>query len=107
MPTSPISKPSPAKKNLPIKWRDSSWSPRLVIRSQSRRRPDHGFWPPNARFSDWDFLPEEPSSQGVPRFDRAGERVPGRRRGASSSNVLPFPYGHPRFFSPSGLGNLF
>ena len=106
MPTSPISKTSSAKKNVPIKWRDSSWSPRIAIRSLSRRRPDHGFWPPNARFSDGDFPPDEPST-GISRLGRPGERLSGSRRGASSSNVLPFPYGHPRFFSASGSNKLF
>jgi len=101
MPTSPISKPSPDKKNLPIKWRDSAWSPRIAIRSLNRRRPPQGFWQADVRISDWNFEPEKIPYTGTPRWGRAGGRRP------LSDITLPLNPRQSRFFPASRLDNLF
>jgi hypothetical protein len=101
MPTSPISKPSPAKKNLPIKWRDSAWSPRIAIRSLNRRRPPQGLWESDTRISDWNSGPEKIPYSGTPRWGRAGGRRP------LSDSTLPLNPGPSRFLPTPRLNNLF
>ena len=98
MPTSPISKRSAVKKNLPVKWRDSAWSPRIVIRSLNRPPPARIYW--DAPGSDWDLGPGKVPFPSTPRWGRAG----GRRRLFDS--ILPSSGGLSRLVPTSRLDNL-
>ena len=44
MPTSFFAKAQPGKKSVPIKWRDSAWPVRVVIRSAAGRRGPLARW---------------------------------------------------------------
>lgn len=98
MPTSPISKPSAAKRTLPIKWRDCAWSARIAIRSQNHRRSGRGPGTYAAELGN-----EEVRTATFPGWGRAGQPLPGGRIPLPN---LPFPFAHPRFFPNTGLDNL-
>jgi hypothetical protein len=44
MSTSPITKPQSGKKNVPVKWHDNTWYPRIVIRSVAPRISARAVW---------------------------------------------------------------
>lgn len=102
MPTSSIPKTTPTKKCVPVKWRDSAWSPRIVIRSVDRRRPAFGFPQSETWTSDRDSAPAS-----LPSLSRAGERLPGSSELQAQNRSLPLAFLHPRFRSTSRLDNLF
>ena len=99
MPTSSTSKPPPGRKVLPVKWRDSAWSPRVIIRSACRRGAPRSSWPGEAPVVLWVSGEQTQRPQTRTCAARAAQRP------AQGSRPMPLPFGHPRFSQP-GLDNL-
>jgi len=105
MRTSSILKLRSDKKTVPVKWRDSSWCPRIVIRSADLRGPGLGFREDGALMAGADASSQEARAMKIRRLGRAGRRSPNPGRCEVSGARPPFPYGRSRLFPNSRLDN--
>ncbi len=71
------------KKSLPIKWRDHTWRPLIVIRRVISRINAQPIQQCEPRFFDWVAVPR------VVSWSRAGRRLPGGARWVSSEAMPP------------------
>ena len=89
----------PEGKVLRIKWRESAWRPRIIVRSVERRDGALGLCDLEARISGWAWERQTMRPRG------AGERPIGSRGRKSLNGAMPWPCTHPRFARNSGLDN--
>jgi hypothetical protein len=105
MRTSSILKLRSDKKTVPVKWRDSSWCPRIVIRSADLRGPARDFREDAALIPGADSCSQDVRAMKIRRLGRAGRRSPNPGRCHVSDTKASFPYGRSRFFPSSRLDN--
>jgi hypothetical protein len=103
MRTTSIPKVRSDKKTLPVKWRDSAWCPRIVIRSSDLRGSALGFREDGALIPGADSFSRDVRAIRIRRLGRAGGRLPNPGRSSVSDTRAPFLHGRSRFFPSSRL----
>jgi hypothetical protein len=101
MSTSPITKPQSGKKNVPIKWRDNTWYPRIVIRSVAPPVSARAVWGCDPRVLGF----RESLRIRVCGLDRPGAQPPNPGSRPLNTRINPLACSRPRFSTTPGSRN--
>jgi hypothetical protein len=102
MPTTSTPKPEPEKRNVPVKWRDNAWYPRIVIRPSNHRVSARGLSQSVPQFPEF----ERSQCMKGRQFDKAGRQQRGSGRCRLPASTIPF-YLRSRLFNlPSSDNSL-
>ena len=106
MPTSFFAKAQPGKKSVPIKWRDSAWPVRIVIRSAAGRRGPLARW---ARDTGSATCSREPAAGNCLTIFRIGRlsQAPLSYKNSQSSRAPLGPLPPPIAFLPRSRSDNF
>ena len=105
MRTSSIHKIRLGKKNVPVKWRDSAWYPRIVVQSVEPRGSSLVLCEESPLPRSADSSPEDVRAISIRRLGRAGGRLRNAGRCQASDSRSSILYTRSRFFPPSRLDN--
>ena len=105
MPKSTTPKARSDRKTVPVKWRDSTWYPRIVIRSLDKRGSAVSLWENDAWVNGASSCPPPMRGANQRRLIRPGGRSPNPARCEASDAKAPLSYGRARFLPNSRLDN--
>ena len=101
MRTTSTQKVRPDKRTVPIKWRDNSWYPRIVIRSLNSRGAGFSYWEADARPPGAESWSQSVRVLRIRRLSRAGGRSPSSGRCEISDTKASLLYGRSRLSAGS------
>ena len=106
MPTSFFAKAQPGKKSVPIKWRDSAWPVRIVIRSAAGRQGPLAGWARDTGVASFSREPAPGNCLTIFRIGRLSD-APFPYKGSQSSSAPSAPLPLPIAFLPRSRSNNF